>query len=62
MATQGYIDVHTHHLPAPYMDLLRRADGPTFGAAHDETTLQKMIEGQDQIGTSGAAHEGCGGR
>ncbi len=44
------IDVHTHHLPASYMDTLRAADGPTFGAAHDEATLQKMIEGQDELG------------
>ncbi len=45
-----HIDVHTHHLPASYMAMLRAADGPTFGAAHDEATLRKMIEGQDEAG------------
>ncbi len=44
------IDVHTHHLPASYMEMLRKADGPTFGAAHDEATLRKMVEGQDELG------------
>ena len=44
------IDVHAHHLPAAYMDMLRAADGPSFGAAHDDATLRKMIEGQDEVG------------
>ena len=44
------IDVHAHHLPASYMDRLRAADGPSFGAAHDDATLQRMIEGQDKVG------------
>ena len=45
-----YIDVHAHHLPARYMDMLREGGGPTFGVAHDDATLSKMIEGQDEIG------------
>ena len=44
------IDVHTHHLPAVYMDMLREAGGPTFGAAHDDATLLRMVEGQDELG------------
>ncbi len=44
------IDVHAHHLPASYMQMLQAGDGPVFGAAHDETTLQKMLEGQDEAG------------
>jgi predicted TIM-barrel fold metal-dependent hydrolase len=44
------IDVHAHHLPATYMEKLRAADGPAFGAAHDEATLDRMIEGQDEVG------------
>lgn len=44
------IDVHAHHLPAAYMDMLRAADGPSFGAAHDDSTLRKMIDGQDEVG------------
>ena len=47
-----FIDVHAHHLPASYMEMLREGDGPTFGASHDEVTLQKMIEGQDEAGLS----------
>ncbi len=46
------IDVHAHHLPARYMDMLRAADGPSFGVAHDDATLRKMIEGQDEVGIS----------
>ncbi len=44
------IDVHAHHLPARYMEMLRDADGPSFGAAHDDATLRRMIEGQDEVG------------
>jgi 6-methylsalicylate decarboxylase len=44
------IDVHAHHLPAAYMKLLRDGDGPSFGAAHDDATLRRMIEGQDEAG------------
>ena len=44
------IDVHAHHLPAAYMDRLRAADGPSFGAAHDDETLRKMVAGQDEVG------------
>lgn len=44
------IDVHAHHLPAAYMNLLRDGGGPTFGAAHDDATLRLMIEGQDEAG------------
>ena len=44
------IDVHTHHLPAVYMDMLREGGGPTFGTAHDDTTLLRMVEGQDELG------------
>lgn len=44
------VDVHAHHLPSAYMDMLRRADGPAFGAAHDDATLHRMIEGQDAAG------------
>ena len=32
------------------MEMLRVGGGPLFGAAHDETTLQKMVEGQDEAG------------
>ena len=46
------IDVHAHHLPAPYMEMLRAGGGPTFGAIHDDATLRKMIEGQDEVGIS----------
>ncbi len=45
-----FIDIHAHHLPAPYMDMLREGGGPTFGAAHDEGTLDRMIEGQQEVG------------
>ncbi len=44
------IDVHAHHVPATYLSRLREANGPVFGAAHDENTLQAMVEGQDQAG------------
>lgn len=44
------IDVHAHHLPAAYMDLLRSGHGPTFGASHDDGTLRTMVEGQDEVG------------
>jgi predicted TIM-barrel fold metal-dependent hydrolase len=44
------IDVHAHHLPAAYMDLLREGEGPTFGNAHDDTTLRKMVDEQNEIG------------
>ena len=44
------IDVHAHHLPGPYMQMLREGGGPVFGAAHDDSTLRRMIEGQDEIG------------
>ena len=44
------IDVHAHHLPAGYMDMLRRGDGPVFGSPQDDTTLQAMIEGQYELG------------
>ena len=44
------IDVHAHHLPAAYMEMLRQGDGPTFGAAHDESTLDRMIDEQDEAG------------
>ena len=44
------VDVHTHHLPAAYMEMLREGDGPIFGAAHEEGTLQRMIDGQDEVG------------
>ena len=51
-STAGHrcIDVHAHHLPATYMQMLRASDGPTFGAAHDDATLRSMIEGQDEAG------------
>ena len=39
------IDVHAHHLPASYLEMLRKGDGPS-GAAHDASTLEKMIGGQ----------------
>ncbi len=45
-----FIDVHAHHLPARYMGMLRDGGGPTFGAVHDEGTLERMIEGQHEIG------------
>lgn len=45
-----HVDVHAHHVPAAYMDILRRGNGPSFGAAHDGATLQAMIEGQDAGG------------
>ncbi len=45
-----FIDVHAHHLPASYMDMLRQGGGPIFGAAHDESTLGRMVEGQDEVG------------
>jgi 6-methylsalicylate decarboxylase len=32
------------------MDLLRAGQGPTFGASHDDSTLRKMVEGQDEVG------------
>ena len=48
--TDMCIDVHAHHLPAVYMDMLQEGGGPTFGAAHDESTLRKMIDGQDEAG------------
>ena len=44
------IDVHAHYLPPAYMTLLREGNGPTFGAPHNDATLQKMIEGQDEAG------------
>lgn len=43
------IDVHTHYLPAAYMDMLRAGGGPTFGAVHDDATLLRMLEGQDGL-------------
>ncbi len=50
MGRHKNIDVHTHYLPAAYMTLLESGHGPTFGAPHDDTTLRKMIEGQEEIG------------
>jgi predicted TIM-barrel fold metal-dependent hydrolase len=44
------IDVHAHHLPARYMDMLREGQGPTFGAAHGEDVLRRMVAGQDEVG------------
>ncbi len=44
------VDVHAHHLPPSYVQLLRDADGPVFSGAHAEGTLQKMVEGQDDAG------------
>ena len=44
------IDVHAHHLPAAYLDMLRKGDGPAAGAAHDASTLEKMIEAQTEAG------------
>ena len=44
------IDVHAHHLPAHYMELLRTGGGPIFGAAHDDATLRRMVEEQDEVG------------
>jgi predicted TIM-barrel fold metal-dependent hydrolase len=44
------IDVHAHHLPSNYMEMLRAGGGPIFGAAHDESTLRQMIDGQDEVG------------
>ena len=44
------IDVHAHHVPASYMELLRAGGGPGFGAPHDEQTLRRMIAGQDELG------------
>lgn len=44
------IDVHAHHLPSTYMELLRQGDGPIFGASHNAATLRAMIEGQDEAG------------
>lgn len=32
------------------MAMLRDGDGPVFGAAHDEATLDRMVEGQDKAG------------
>ena len=48
--TASGIDVHAHHLPASYMAMLKAGDGPTFGAAHDEDTLKRMVAGQDEVG------------
>jgi predicted TIM-barrel fold metal-dependent hydrolase len=45
-----YVDVHSHHLPAGYMEMLRAGGGPTFGLPHDDSTLRKMIEGQEEAG------------
>ncbi len=44
------VDVHTHHLPRRYMAMLQEGDGPSFGAPHDDATLSRMLEGQDEIG------------
>jgi predicted TIM-barrel fold metal-dependent hydrolase len=44
------IDVHAHHLPARYMQMLRTGGGPVFGVAHDDATLRQMIAGQDEAG------------
>jgi len=46
------IDVHSHHLPAAYMAMLQAGDGPTFGAAHNEATLRRMVQEQDEAGIS----------
>ncbi len=46
------IDVHAHHLPAAYMEMLRQGEGPTFGAAHDKSTLDRMIDEQDEAGVA----------
>ena len=43
------IDVHAHHLPARYVKLLKEAGGPA-GAAHDRSTLKRMVEAQDAGG------------
>lgn len=44
------IDVHAHYLPPRYMEMLRAGGGPVFGAAHGESTLLAMIEGQNDAG------------
>lgn len=44
------VDVHAHHLPVGYMALLAAGNGPVFGAAHDDATLRRMVEGQDEAG------------
>ncbi len=50
MEQRKFIDVHTHYLPTAYMTKLREGNGPSFGAAHDESTLHTMIEGQNAVG------------
>jgi len=44
------IDVHAHHLPGPYLEMLRAGGGPSTGQVHDDATLRKMIAGQDEVG------------
>nr|WP_087574177.1 amidohydrolase family protein [Sphingomonas sp. CDS-1] len=45
-----HIDVHAHHLPAPYLEALRAGGGPALAAPHDDATLRLMIERQDAAG------------
>ena len=44
------IDVHAHYLPSRYMEMLHAGGGPVFGAAHGDSTLLAMIEGQNEAG------------
>ena len=51
MAAAGVsVDVHAHHLPKRYLDMLHEGGGPTFGASQDDVTLRRMIDGQDELG------------
>ncbi len=44
------VDVHAHHAPAAYMEMLRQAGGLTFGPVQDDATLRKMVEDQETAG------------
>ena len=44
------VDVHAHHVPNSYMEMLLRGGGRTFGTPQDDTTLQNMVEAQVAAG------------
>lgn len=46
------IDVHSHYLPARYMELLRASGGRVLSPPHDPSTLDKLVAGQDEAGVS----------
>lgn len=44
------VDVHAHHVPSRYLNLLQQGGMPTFGPPQDQSTLLRMLDEQDRAG------------